>query len=273
MTDRYAVMGNPIAHSRSPRIHALFAEQTGQDIEYSAILVPLDNFAAAVDAFRATGGKGLNITVPFKPEAWRYASRLSERAERAEAVNTLLLDGIEVYGDNTDGAGLVRDLSINQGCRLVGRRILLIGAGGAARGVLAPLLQASPAALMVANRTAAKAVELADRFADLGPVDACGLDDLTGTSFDLIINATAAGLDQRVPALPGGIVSADGWCYDMMYAAQPTAFMRWASDQGAARTLDGLGMLVEQAAESFALWRGTRPDTAAVLRQLRAALQ
>lgn len=273
MGDRYAVMGNPVAHSQSPRIHAWFAEQTGQDIDYTAIAVPIDGFSAAVDAFRAAGGKGLNITVPFKPEAWHYASRHSDRAVRAEAVNTLCFEGEQAYGDNTDGPGLIRDLSVNQDYDPAGRRLLLIGAGGAARGVVAPLLQTRPAALVIANRTAAKAVELAERFSDLGPVSGCGLHELTGQSFDLLINATAASLDRQVPDLPPEVIHTGSWCYDMMYGAQPTPFMRWAEAHKAVRTLDGLGMLVEQAAESFALWRGMRPDTASILQRLRDALR
>ena len=270
MTDKYAVMGNPIAHSKSPRIHTLFAEQTGQDIEYSAILVERGGFPEAVAGFAAGGGKGLNVTVPFKEEAWELAATHSPRAERAGAVNTLLLtaDGNH-FGDNTDGAGLVRDLTGNHHCEIAGRRVLLVGAGGAARGVLEPLLGAHPASLVIANRTASKAVELARRFGDLGRVAGCGLDDISGQAFDLVINATAASLLGAVPALPESVISSDTWCYDMMYGDEPTAFMHWAAGLEAAATLDGLGMLVEQAAESFRLWRGVRPDTAPVIRALR----
>ncbi len=269
-SDRYAVMGNPVAHSKSPLIHRLFAEQTGQDMRYEAIEVPRDGFAQAVEAFRAAGGKGLNVTVPFKQEAWRLATRRSGRAERAGAVNTLVLEeGGGLYGDNTDGVGLVRDLTHNQGVELRGRRILLVGAGGAARGVLEPLLAGAPAQLVIANRTASRAVDLARAFEDLGPVTGCGFPDLAGQSFDLVINATAAGLEGRVPDLPPGVVTADSLCYDMMYGSEPTAFVRWAQARGARRALDGLGMLVEQAAESFLLWRGVRPDTAPVIASLR----
>lgn len=271
MTDRYAVMGNPIAHSKSPRIHTLFAEQTGQDLEYTAILVEPGHFTGAVAEFHASGGKGLNITVPFKQEAWTLAARRSERAERAGAVNTLLLEASgEHFGDNTDGAGLVRDLLHNHGAILKGKRLLLVGAGGAARGVLEPLLDEQPALLVVANRTPGKAVELARLFCELGRVEGCGFADLEGQSFDLVINATAAGLSGTVPDLPASVVGAGTWCYDMMYADEPTAFVRWATARGAARALDGLGMLVEQAAESFYLWRGIRPDTAPVIAALRA---
>jgi shikimate dehydrogenase len=270
MTDKYAVMGNPIAHSKSPRIHSLFAEQTGQDIEYSAILVERGGFPEAVAGFAAGGGKGLNVTVPFKEEAWELAATHSPRAERAGAVNTLLLaaDGNH-FGDNTDGAGLVRDLRHNHHCEIAGRRLLLVGAGGAARGVLEPLLDEHPAQLVIANRTAPRAVELARHFCDLGHVEGCGLDEVDGHDFDLVINATAASLAGEVPALPAGVISTGTWCYDMMYGNGPTAFMHWASELEAAVTMDGLGMLVEQAAESFRLWRGVRPDTAPVIRTLR----
>ena len=270
LPDHYAVMGNPIAHSKSPRIHALFAAQTGQNLEYRAILVEPDGFAAAARAFRETGGKGLNVTVPFKQDAWVFADLLSARAERAGAVNTLIFDPTGVRGDNTDGPGLVRDLAVNHGCSLADRRILLLGAGGAARGVLQPLLAERPAQLVIANRTAGKAAELALRFSDLGRVSACGLADLAGRRFDLIVNATAAGLSDAVPPLPEGVLGADGWCYDLMYGKEPTAFLRWGWAQGAAHALDGLGMLVEQAAESFHLWRGVWPETKPVIEALRA---
>ena len=269
MTDHYAVMGNPIAHSKSPRIHTLFAEQTGEDLDYAAILVEPGAFPRAVADFQAAGGRGLNITVPFKEEAWSLAVRRSARAERAGAVNTLVLDvsGTQ-YGDNTDGAGLVRDLTVNHGCLLAHRRVLLVGAGGAARGVIEPLLAEQPALLVNANRTPGKAVELARLFCDLGRIEGCGLTDLEGQAFDVIINATAASLAGQVPSLPDA-VCAGSWCYDMMYASKPTAFMEWASARGAEQCLDGLGMLVEQAAESFYLWRGVRPETAPVIRELR----
>ena len=270
MTDRYAVMGNPIAHSKSPRIHTLFAEQTGQHLEYTAILVEPGHFTEAVANFHASGGKGLNITVPFKREAWTLAARRSDRAERAGAVNTLLLEASGAhFGDNTDGAGLVRDLRHNHGATLKGRRLLLVGAGGAARGVLEPLLDEQPALLVVANRTPAKAIELARLFCELGRVEGCGFNTLEGQSFDLVINATAAGLSGTVPRLPSEVIGAETWCYDMMYGDEPTAFMRWAGAHGALRALDGLGMLVEQAAESFYLWRRVRPDTAPVIAALR----
>ena len=270
MTDHYAVMGNPIAHSKSPRIHTLFAAQTGEALEYRAILVEPDGFAAAVEDFRNSGGKGLNITVPFKEQAWSLATVRSRRAELAGAVNTLSIepDG-ELSGDNTDGAGLVRDLLHNQGAHLAGQRILLLGAGGAARGVLAPLLAERPELLVIANRTASKAVELARLFCELGHTEGCGLDDVAGQPFDIIINATAASLSGEVPAIAGDTVTPASWCYDMMYGDRPTAFMEWARAQGATRVVDGLGMLVEQAAESFYIWRQVRPDTAPVIEELR----
>lgn len=268
--DRYAVLGNPIRHSKSPRIHALFAAQTGQSLEYRAILAEPGGFAAAVNEFRANGGKGVNITVPFKQDAWVYADVLSARAERARAVNTLLFkDNGEAYGENTDGLGLARDLGVNHGFELSGKHILLLGAGGAARGVLQPLLAAAPAGLVIANRTPEKALDLALLFSDQGPVSGCGLNALAGRRFDLIINATSAGLNDRTPPLPQGVLAAGGWCYDLLYGDASTAFMRWAQAQGAAQALDGLGMLVEQAAESFLLWRGVRPATAPVIALLR----
>ena len=270
--DQYAVMGNPIAHSRSPRIHHLFAAQHAQALEYRAILVTLGGFAAAARAFQHDGGKGLNVTVPFKPDAWVFADILSARAERAGAVNTLIFQGNSVCGDNTDGIGLVCDLTINHGYALGGRRILLLGAGGAARGILQPLLAASPAHITIANRSVEKAAALALRFGDLGAITACALDALAGRHFDLIINATSAGLADSAPAIPPGILAKDAWCYDLLYGRVPSAFLRWGQEQGAAHCVDGLGMLVEQAAESFQLWRGIRPDSAAVIATIRQEL-
>ena len=267
--DRYAVMGNPIAHSKSPRIHRLFAQQTGEALDYEALLVEADDFAEAVaDFFFSDGGKGLNITVPFKQEAWQLADRLSPRAEPAGAVNTLMVKDGALYGDNTDGAGLVRDLTVNHGVELRDKRILMLGAGGAARGVILPLLEQGPALLHIANRTVARAEQLAEHFAPHGALGASGFDTLDD-DFDIVINATAAGLDNDVPALPEGVVNPHTLCYDMMYGSGPTAFVRYCTGRGAARALDGLGMLVEQAAESFHLWRGARPDTRPVIQALR----
>ncbi len=270
--DEYAVMGNPIAHSKSPRIHRLFAEQTGEPIAYRAILVEPGHLPEAVAAFRAEGGKGLNITVPFKRDAWELVDVRSPRAERAGAVNTISIEPARLVGDNTDGIGLVTDLRDNLQVPLKGRRILLMGAGGAARGVLAPLLEQAPALLVIANRTPERAVALAGEFTDLGTVQGGGYDALEGLQFDLLINATAASLQGDLPPLPDGIVAEGACAYDMMYGAKPTAFMKWAEWQGAEKVSDGLGMLVEQAAESFAIWRGVRPDTGPVIRQLREEL-
>jgi len=268
--DRYAVMGNPVAHSKSPRIHRLFARQTGQSISYQAILVEKDRFAEAGAEFLATGGKGLNVTVPFKQEAWQLADELSSRAQRAGAVNTLMArsDGT-LFGDNTDGTGLVRDLTGNLAIELAGKRILMLGAGGAARGVAGPLLAEQPTALVIANRTSERAVELANLFADLGKLRGCGFTALAGETFDLVINATAAGLQGQVPEIPDGVIGPETCCYDMVYGSAPTAFMQYAWTKGARCAFDGLGMLVEQAAESFRLWRGVSPSTGPVIELLR----
>jgi shikimate dehydrogenase len=268
MTDHYAVIGNPIGHSRSPQIHSAFAEQTGQDIRYVRLLGDVEQVERDFDAFFDSGGKGLNVTVPFKERACRYATGLSERAAAAGAVNTLIAEGATVRGDNTDGVGLVRDLRDNHGFGFAGARVLLLGAGGAAKGVLQPLLASRPDSLFIANRTAEKAVHLAQSVQDVR-VAGGGLDELVGRRFDLIINATAAGLEAKVPPLPDGCLAAGGWVYDMMYGREPTAFMRWGGLHGAGTTLDGLGMLVEQAAESFYLWRGVRPLTLPVIAALR----
>jgi shikimate dehydrogenase len=270
--DRYGVMGNPITHSKSPRIHSLFAQQTQQHLEYTAIHVDLGGFAQAVGNFDASGGKGLNITVPFKQEAWALVDARSERAERAGAVNTIKFEKNKRYGDNTDGVGLVNDLTQNYHLSLRGKRILLMGAGGAARGVLAPLLETQPAMLVIANRTPDKAVELAVAFADLGKVSGCGYHELEDQQFDLVINATAASLQGELPPLPATLLAEGAVCYDMMYG-KATPFTEWAKAHGAALVLDGLGMLVEQAAESFYLWRGVRPQTAPVIALLRSEIQ
>lgn len=271
--DQYGVMGNPIGHSKSPQIHAAFAAQTHQRMEYHAMLVDLGGFSQAVGNFQANGGKGLNVTVPFKRDAWRLADELTERARLAGAVNTLVLRADNsLLGDNTDGVGLVRDLVSNYGCALAGQRILLLGAGGAARGVLQPLLQQQPSTLVVANRSADKATALAAEFAAIGSIEGGGFEVMQGREFDVIINATSASLAGELPPLPDGLLANGGVCYDMMYGAEPTPFMHWASAHGAGMVLDGLGMLVEQAAESFALWRGVRPETAPVIARLRRQL-
>jgi len=270
MTDRYAVFGNPIGHSKSPRIHKAFAEQTAQTLRYDAIEAPKADFAGAWQAFVDAGGRGANVTVPFKQDAYSLAQVLSPRAQRAGAVNTLMLgrDG-KLYGDTTDGVGLVRDLQAHA-APLAGVRVLLLGAGGASRGVIEPLLEAGIASLTIANRTVAKAEELALLFADRGEVAGCGFDAAEGP-FDLVINATSASLAGDLPPLPDKTFTADGLAYDMMYGAEPTVFLRWAAAHGA-RTVDGLGMLIEQAAESFWLWRQVRPDTAPLRESLRREL-
>ncbi len=274
---RYAVIGNPIAHSRSPEIHALFAAQTGEAIEYGRLLAPPDGFVAAVDKFRAEGGAGLNVTLPFKPEAFALARRHTPRALAAGAVNTLAFDGDDVLGDNTDGPGLVADIERRIGMALGGARVLLLGAGGAARGVVLPLLEAGVERLALANRTGSRALALRDELAArLGPAHAARLSagDLgsAGAGFDLVINATAAGLSDAAPALPSEAWRGPRLAIDMVYGARPTAFMRAALEAGCPRVEDGLGMLVGQAAESFALWCGRRPDAAPVLAELRARL-
>jgi len=272
VSDRYAVFGNPIAHSKSPLIHARFAAQTGQDLSYEALLAPADGFAAAVADFRAAGGQGANVTVPFKEEAFRLCQRLTPRAQRAGAVNTLVFEENDILGDNTDGAGLVRDLTSNLGLNLSGCRILLLGAGGAARGVLAPLLACQPARLFIANIFPKVAAQLATGAADLFQVESGDFPDLAGQEFDLIINATSASLSGQTLALPPGIFAPNSFAYDMMYGKGETPFMAQARQMGAARTADGLGMLVEQAAEAFVLWRGVQPQTAPVLVELRRLL-
>ena len=272
MTDRYAVIGHPVAHSRSPWIHTQFALDTGEDIEYLRIEAPPEGFERAVNAFRANGGRGLNVTLPFKEQACRYGNTLSERARAARAVNTLKFDGAKAYGDNTDGAGLIRDLVVNLAFAIAGARVLLLGAGGAARGVVAPLLQAGPARLAIANRTSAKARALAAEFAPVGGgtrVVALTFEMLREDAFDLVINATSAGLAGEALELPASLFRRGVLAYDMVYG-RDTPFLAQARAAGAAAH-DGAGMLVEQAAESFLLWRGVRPGTATVLAALRAS--
>jgi shikimate dehydrogenase len=269
MTDQYAVIGNPIAHSKSPLIHAEFARQTGQDLAYSARIAPLDGFEAAVRAFQLDGGRGLNVTVPFKQDAWRLATRRTPRAELAQAVNTLKFDGDEVLGDNTDGAGLVRDVLANLGFAIRGKRVLLMGAGGAARGVILPLLGESPSLLAIANRTPARAHELAQQFAEHGDISSGDYASLAGCHFDLVINATSSSLSNKLPPLPEAVFSKGSLAYDMMYGKGMTPFLQFAQSNGALLLADGLGMLVEQAAESFFLWRGVRPETLPVMSMLK----
>jgi len=267
MTDRYAVVGNPVAHSKSPAIHAAFARETGQDLAYTRLLAPLDGFAQTVETFRASGGKGLNVTLPFKGEAFRLATERTARALSAQAVNTLRFDAGGIFGDNTDGAGLVRDIVDNLGATLLDRHVLLVGAGGAASGVIQALLDANVASLVLANRTVERARELAQRF---GPaVVPRGLHELDDFCFDVVVNATSASLTGKAPRLPSDVYAPGSLAYDMMYGKGETPFLTAAREAGAARLADGLGMLVEQAAESFTVWRGVRPQTAPVLAMLR----
>jgi len=267
--DRYVVIGNPVAHSLSPRIHARFARATGQDLGYERLLAPVGEFARVAREFFAAGGCGANVTLPFKSEAFAFAGERTARAQLAGAVNTLARRDGRVLGDNTDGAGLVRDLVANLGLALAGRRILLLGAGGAAQGVLAPLLAQAPALVVVANRTPGRAQDLARRFASAGPVRGTGLDAIDG-AFDLVINATSASTRGEALAFPERVLAPGATAYDMAYGALARPFLAWAR-AGGARASDGLGMLVEQAAESFLLWRGVRPRTAEALAELRAA--
>jgi len=270
MTDRYAVIGNPIAHSKSPALHAAFARQCGQDIRYEAILGPLDGFRASVEAFRQAGGRGMNVTVPFKVEALALADTLTERARLAQAVNTLRFDADGIFGDNTDGIGLVHDIQQRLGFAIGGKRVLILGAGGAARGSVLPLAEAGPARLVIVNRTQAKAEALRAQFAGVAAVDVEPCDGLAGQRFDLVINATSAGLHGESLPLPAGIFAPGALAYDMVYGNTEMPFMLAARALGASRVSDGLGMLVGQAAESFFLWRGVRPDTAPVLQMLQA---
>jgi shikimate dehydrogenase len=269
--DRYAVFGHPVGHSRSPWIHARFATLTGERLAYEARDVPPGHFEAALAGFLAEGGRGLNVTLPHKLAAFAAAEELTPRARRAGAVNTLAVQADGLLGDNTDGAGLMRDLETNLDVRVADCRVLLIGAGGAARGALPALLDAGPRQIIIANRTTERALALAGAFAAAGPVTGTGLDGLRG-AFGLVINATAASLAGDVPQLPDEVVGPASFCYDIAYGPGPTAFLRWAATRGAAGLADGVGMLVEQAAESFLLWRGVRPPTAAVRTELRALL-
>lgn len=273
MTDLYAVMGNPIHHSKSPAIHTQFAEQAKMDLVYSAILVPIDNFDSAVKEFFKGNGKGLNITVPFKEEAFKLADTLTPRAKTAQAVNTLkLLEDGSILGDNTDGAGLVRDLTVNNHVEIENKRVLVIGAGGAVRGVLQPLLKERPQAVVICNRTFAKADTLASEFSELGNISPCEFDALSG-EFDVVINGTSASLNGQLPPVPESCIGSSTSVYDMMYSKEPTPFLAWAKTLGAHQLIDGLGMLVEQAAVSFDLWRGVHPDSVSVLETLKSQLK
>lgn len=273
--DRYGVIGYPIAHSGSPQIHRMFAAQTGQHLVYERLEAKPEDFERAVREFAGNGGRGLNVTVPHKEAAAALADRLSGRAAEAGAVNTLSFEPEGIYGDNTDGAGLLRDLTENLGVKLEGSAVLVLGAGGAARGILAPLLAARPARLVIANRTVSRAEQLVERFGGPCQLAACALDDVPALEYALVVNATSATLTANpaaaageAPAWPDAAISPGTFCYDLSYQAEPTPFCAWAQARGARRCVMGFGMLVEQAAESFALWRGIRPDTAPVLRAL-----
>ncbi|MCP4335228.1 MAG: shikimate dehydrogenase [Gammaproteobacteria bacterium] len=271
--DRYAVVGNPVAHSLSPRIHSEFARQTAQQLSYEAIELTSNGFTAGISELQQQGFRGLNVTVPFKREAWELSHSLSDRAEIAGAVNTLSLqaDG-SIHGDNTDGVGLVRDLVDNLKIKIPGQNVLLLGAGGAVRGVLEPLLALSPAQLTIANRNLDRATSLAGDFTSFGKIEVLAYTQLSHESYDLIINATAAGLSQQLPPIPASLLDPAGVCYDMMYDInKPTHFVEWSTSRGVNRSFDGLGMLVEQAAEAFSLWRGVRPQTGELMRMLRTA--
>jgi len=269
--DRYGVMGYPVSHSRSPVIHRLFAQQTGQNLQYELLEVPPDKLETAIRQFEKTGGKGLNITLPHKSEVTKLVDEMSERASNAGAVNTLVFRDGEIFGDNTDGVGLLRDLQSNLDLNLEDKNILILGAGGATRGIVSPLLDAKPNSLMIANRTISKAKALAEHYSSEGPVSACRFQDVsTSPVYDLVINATSAGLKGETLPFPESAVGEHTICYDLSYSMKATPFSSWAKEHGAARSVMGWGMLIEQAAESFHLWRGVRPDTAAVLKQVSA---
>lgn len=271
LPDRYAVFGQPISHSKSPSIHQLFAEQTGQHLQYNRQEVGAADFQRIAGEFFAEGGKGLNCTVPLKELAYAFADRHSSRAKLSKAVNTLALqpDG-SILGDNTDGHGLVRDLITNHSITLAGSKILILGAGGASRGIIGPVLENAPSTVIIANRTIGKAIRLAEEFQNLGYIKGCGFDELNTLHFDLILNATSASLSDQLPPLPEGLLAENGCCYDLAYGNRPTAFVRWGINNHALKSLDGLGMLVEQAAEAFFIWRGIRPETGSVIEWLNA---
>lgn len=270
LLDQYAVFGNPINHSKSPRIHQLFAKQTGQALEYNAKQVPAINFEQAVQTFFAQNGKGINCTVPLKELAWQLADELTPRAQSAKAVNTLkLIENGRLLGDNTDGVGLIQDLTVNHTITLRDKNILILGAGGATRGIIAPLLAECPSQLVIANRTIEKAVNLVTEF-NHPLLNTSRLEDLNKQTFDVIINATSASLTGELPNLPANILAASGVCYDLAYANTSTPFVHWGKLHNATKSIDGLGMLVEQAAAAFLLWRGVYPDTATVIALLNS---
>lgn len=268
----YAVFGNPVKHSKSPRIHSLFAEQTGIKLNYQAIEVPLEKFSEYVSLFSSQGGLGLNITIPFKEEACSICTTLTERARLSGSVNTIRFDKqLNIYGDTTDGQGFINDLTVNNEINLEGKSILILGAGGSVRALLEPLCKQKPDQIVIANRTVSRAEELADKFSELSSIIACAYSDLAGHSFDLIINGTSLSLSGELPAIPETVIKESTCCYDLMYSDVATVFMDWAKQNGAVKVLDGLGMLVEQAAESFLIWHGVKPDTTPVIKTLRSA--
>lgn len=266
---QFTVIGNPIEHSLSPQIHQQFAMQTGLRLEYGKTLGEAGGFNQAVQHFMASDGRGMNVTLPFKLEAFKLCDQTTPRAQRAGAVNTLWFEDTKICGDVTDGIGLLRDIQDNHGFSIRGRRVLVIGAGGAVRGVLQPLLEAGPGELLICNRTQGRAIELADVFADIGPIRAVDMKALDGEPFDLVINGTAASLSNALPDISPDIFAGGAFVYDMMYARQPTVFMKWALDSGATQAVDGLGMLVEQAAAGFEIWHGREVDTRPVIESLR----
>jgi shikimate dehydrogenase len=272
MTDRYAVIGNPITQSKSPLIHSTFAKLTGQDLEYTRIEGPLGGFTKAVDAFRAAGGRGMNITAPFKLDAFAYATEHSERAQLAGAVNALKFDGERVIAENFDGIGLVRDLTHNLSCPLKSKRVLLLGAGGATRGALLPFLEQQLTQLVIVNRTVTKAQELADKFKNSGHISACGYSDLSTQQFDVVLNATSASLHAELPPLSPNVFAPNALAYELAYGKGLTPFLQLARSAGVQRLADGVGMLAEQAAEAFEWWRGVRPDTKDVIAKLTVPL-
>lgn len=272
MTDRYALIGTPIGHSKSPLIHGAFARQTGEDMSYGLLETPQGRFREAVDRFRAEGGRGMNVTLPFKLEAFEYATDLMDRARLAGAVNCMKFDGDRVYAENFDGVGLVNDIQRNQRSPMAGRRVLLLGAGGAARGALLPFLQQKPDLLFVANRTVPKALALREQFQGHGPIRAGGYADIPG-AFDIVVNATSASMRGELPPVPASAFAPGCLAYDLVYGRGLTPFLQAARDAGAARLADGVGMLVEQAAEAWVWWRGIRPETAALIQQLTVPLE
>ena len=270
MSDTYAVIGNPVTHSKSPLIHAEFSKQTKQDMYYEAIFAPLNGFTEAIKNFQQNDGKGMNVTIPFKFDAYKISTQLTKQAEAAQAVNTLVFDDDEIYGHNTDGDGLIRDIIINHGFTITAKRILLCGAGGAASGIILPLLKQKPSTLVISNRTVHKAYKLQNQFSSYNNITVAGnYEDIAGKNFDLVINATSTSLIGKSLLLPKGIFSTGSLAYDLMYGNKQSPFLQFAQQEGARYLSDGIGMLVEQAAESFFLWRGIRPETKALIKTLK----